>query len=268
MTLRPALAAAGTVAAVALTATPAQAATITMPTSRPTCVLGQAGTLLTVEHEGTGTDTLVVSGVRPRVTKTVTGSGTTTIPVRLEPGVHMLTVDSSDGWDPKVTVAVPVCDGWASVDAYTNDIPRDSGTLSTTPRTTPAGAVAHDGPRGSLYLRPGAAGHLVLDPARAKYRALWEDRGVLGAATASTYDLPTRAGTYTEFVGGRIYTWSRGAFEIHGEIARKYQALNLEHSFLGLPTSDEFAVPGGRRSTFEGGSITWTPAGGAVARRW
>jgi uncharacterized protein with LGFP repeats len=32
---------------------------------------------------------------------------------------------------------------------------------------------------------------------------------------------------------------------------------------LGLPTSDEYATPGGRASDFLGGGIYWTPATGA-----
>jgi uncharacterized protein with LGFP repeats len=32
---------------------------------------------------------------------------------------------------------------------------------------------------------------------------------------------------------------------------------------LGLPTSDEQAVPGGRFSAFDGGAIYWTPETGA-----
>lgn len=53
-------------------------------------------------------------------------------------------------------------------------------------------------------------------------------------------------------------------FEIHGMIASAYQRGGGTASALGFPVSDEYDVPGGRRSDFEGGSIVWARATGAV----
>jgi uncharacterized protein with LGFP repeats len=45
-----------------------------------------------------------------------------------------------------------------------------------------------------------------------------------------------------------------------GDIYAKWAELDLEHGKLGYPTSGEYDVPGGRRSDFEGGSLTWEAA--------
>jgi len=40
--------------------------------------------------------------------------------------------------------------------------------------------------------------------------------------------------------------------------------MGWELSSLGYPTSDEYAVPGGRRSNFQHGSITYRFSDGAI----
>ena len=54
------------------------------------------------------------------------------------------------------------------------------------------------------------------------------------------------------------------AHEVQGAIRSKWADLGWERSRLGYPTSDEVAVPGGRRNTFQHGSITWVAATGAL----
>ena len=51
-----------------------------------------------------------------------------------------------------------------------------------------------------------------------------------------------------------------GAFEVHGRIRDAWKAAGWEAGSLGYPISDEYAVPVGRRSDFQHGSITWTSA--------
>ena len=69
------------------------------------------------------------------------------------------------------------------------------------------------------------------------------------------------------FQGGALY-WSpsTGAHAVKGAILGAWASLGWERSWLGYPTSDEYDVPGGRRSDFQGGWIDWTPGGGAVVR--
>jgi hypothetical protein len=70
------------------------------------------------------------------------------------------------------------------------------------------------------------------------------------------------SGKYSEFEGCTIY-WSghSGAFEVHGDIRRKYQDIKGPLSDLGFPISNEVDIPGvsgaGRMSCFEKGSILW-----------
>jgi hypothetical protein len=74
-------------------------------------------------------------------------------------------------------------------------------------------------------------------------------------------------GRFTVFNGG-VLVWHRGGpqggrtFETHGCIATLYQKTGGTSSWLGFPVSDEYDIPGGRRSDFEGGYITWNAATG------
>lgn len=60
-----------------------------------------------------------------------------------------------------------------------------------------------------------------------------------------------------------IFYWSSGtgAFEVHGDILRKYKDLNGPLGELGFPTSNEINIPSysgtGRMNTFKNGSILW-----------
>lgn len=55
------------------------------------------------------------------------------------------------------------------------------------------------------------------------------------------------------------------AFQVYGEIAKKWQALGGPSGFLGAPLNDETGTPDGvgRYNHFQHGSIYWTPATGA-----
>ena len=69
-------------------------------------------------------------------------------------------------------------------------------------------------------------------------------------------------GKFSEFEGCTIY-WSggTGAFEVHGDIRRKYLEIGGPLSDLGFPTSNESDIPNhagaGRANTFQNGSILW-----------
>src|SRR5690606_14428435 len=69
-------------------------------------------------------------------------------------------------------------------------------------------------------------------------------------------------GKFSEFETCTIY-WSgaTGAYEVHGDIRRKYHELGGPLSDLGFPTSNEADIPNyagaGRANTFQKGSILW-----------
>ena len=102
------------------------------------------------------------------------------------------------------------------------------------------------------------------------------DRWVQLGAESGTFGCPTTdeteasissqgtTGRMAEFskLGGLIY-WHRDgiyagiAFEVHGSIGTLYKKLGGSASKLGFPIGNEFEVPTGRRSNFEGGYILW-----------
>ncbi len=93
------------------------------------------------------------------------------------------------------------------------------------------------------------------------YQALGGCNSFLGAALTDETTTPDGVGRYNVFRNGSIY-WSpsTGAFEVHGTIRDKYAETGWEAGPLGYPTSDEYAVPGGRRSDFQHGFVTWDAA--------
>ncbi|PWC05191.1 LGFP repeat-containing protein [Agromyces badenianii] len=93
----------------------------------------------------------------------------------------------------------------------------------------------------------------------------------LGEATAPHTRIGVGEMYRRDFERGGVY-WSErtGAHEVHGLIAKHWQAVGAEASFLGFPTTDEQplrASESGARiaggfAHFEGGSIYWTPVHG------
>jgi hypothetical protein len=88
-------------------------------------------------------------------------------------------------------------------------------------------------------------------------------RQVLGAPTQDTQGVPGVPGAFmSTFAGGSIY-WSGApadtAHAVYGSIGDKYNELKGPAGSLGLPTSEEKAIDGGREQFFQNGKILWTP---------
>ncbi len=116
---------------------------------------------------------------------------------------------------------------------------------------------------GSLYWTPTTGARLVYGAIRAAWAALGWERGFLGYPVDD--ERAVTGGRASPFQGGTVY-WSgpTGAREVHGAILGRYVALGGSGSRLRLPVSDEYTVPGGRRSDFQGGWIQWNAATGAT----
>ncbi|SDY30121.1 Short repeat-containing protein of unknown function [Amycolatopsis xylanica] len=75
-------------------------------------------------------------------------------------------------------------------------------------------------------------------------------------------------GQFVHYIPERMMSifWSpsTGAHWVLGAIRDKWASMGWERSELGYPTSDEYDIPGGRRSDFQKGSITWDSATGAI----
>lgn len=114
---------------------------------------------------------------------------------------------------------------------------------------------------GVIYWKPATGAFEVYGQILEKWREHGAEAGVLGYPISGETGVPGGGGRYSVFERGSIYwTPTLGAHEVHGMIRDKWKETGWERGDLGYPTSDEYAVPEGRRNDFEGGSITWHAA--------
>jgi len=113
--------------------------------------------------------------------------------------------------------------------------------------------------RGDIYHSPATGPHEVHGLIRHKYVRLGGPKSKLGLPTSDERDTDVGGGKVGYFQNGRIYHHrSTGPSEVHGGILRRYVRMGGAESRLGPPTSDEYAVAGGRRSDFRNGHIFWS----------
>ncbi|WP_406293480.1 FG-GAP-like repeat-containing protein [Embleya sp. NBC_00888] len=99
------------------------------------------------------------------------------------------------------------------------------------------------------------------------WQLLGGTRGFLGFPSTDETQTPNKPGFFNHFlapgadtVTGSIYASpATGAKAVYGSIRRDWAAHGWENSDLGFPTTDEYALLGGRRSDFQNGYIhqTW-----------
>ena len=95
----------------------------------------------------------------------------------------------------------------------------------------------------------------------------WE-LGPLGYPLTNESVTQDGIGRYNHFQRGSIYwTPAIGAREVRGAIRQRWSSMGWENGPLGYPTSNEYDVPGGRRSDFQQGSVLWDAATGATTVR-
>jgi hypothetical protein len=141
--------------------------------------------------------------------------------------------------------------------------------------TTPSGVAstnipykAVELPRGGIY-ESSIGVFVVYGAIYQKYHAIGGPRHYLGLPISNEEDAPRSSFGTT----GRISRFERGSivwlkekdqtFVVQGAIFKKWASLGYSGGQLGFPTSDEYPYPGGARSDFEGGYITWTSQTGA-----
>ncbi len=108
-----------------------------------------------------------------------------------------------------------------------------------------------------------------------KYRGLGGAAGRLGLPVSEEYRVAGATAWAQNFTRGRVY-WSSttGGRAVEGAVLRKYLAEGGPDGWLGLPTSDETAVRGGRASAFVNGRVYWGsglgahPVRGAILSRY
>ena len=122
---------------------------------------------------------------------------------------------------------------------------------------------------GSLYWSPATGAHAVTSLVREWAAAGWEN-GYMGYPVADADGLyggtSAGAGFRQQFQGASLYQFRGGLRTVRGAILAEHRRWGAETGVLGYPLGNEEAVPGGARQAFDGGTITWTPAGGAVVR--
>lgn len=112
--------------------------------------------------------------------------------------------------------------------------------------------------QGVIMWTPKTDAHEVHGRIYERWKTLNKQAGVLGYPISDEMKTPDGIGRFSVFESGSVY-WSpkTDAYEVLGRIRDKYKELGWEAGALGYPISGESAVPGGRKSEFEKGSITW-----------
>lgn len=103
-------------------------------------------------------------------------------------------------------------------------------------------------------------------PVAQKWVAEGGDTGRLGQAITGL--LQAKAGNSgAQFANGAIFTSPNGGvWAVLGQIFKTWQNLGADNGELGLPTSDEYPIPGGLRTDFENGSLIFNEITGIVTK--
>lgn len=129
------------------------------------------------------------------------------------------------------------------------------------PEYRTAGGRARDYEGGSILWSARTGAHAVTGAIGYRYATFDGPRGVLGFPTTDERTTPDEIGRYNHFegAGGSSIYWTpdTGAHAVQGAIRDRWASLGWERSTLGYPVSNEYDIPGGRRSDFQNGSILW-----------
>jgi uncharacterized protein with LGFP repeats len=118
---------------------------------------------------------------------------------------------------------------------------------------------------GSIYWSPSTGAHEVHGLIRELWSAHGWETGYVGYPLSDEMTTPDGVGRYNHFQRGSIYwTPTTGAHQVQGHIRDYWAARGWETGTLGYPIGDERAVPGGRQSDFQHGSIRWNASTGAI----
>ncbi|WP_040405837.1 PQQ-dependent sugar dehydrogenase [Amycolatopsis nigrescens] len=144
------------------------------------------------------------------------------------------------------------------------------GYPTTSELTTPdgVGRYNHYTNNGSIYWTPWTGAQSTCCQIRDKWASMGWEFG-LGYPTTSEQSTPDGKARYNHYTNrGSIY-WrpETGAQSTCCQIRERWAALGWEFSYLGHLKSSEYSIPGGRRSDFQYGYITWNAATGQVQDR-
>jgi glucose/arabinose dehydrogenase len=118
---------------------------------------------------------------------------------------------------------------------------------------------------GSIYYSNNTGSWSVRAGIEQKWRGYGAEASFLGYPMTDETATADGVGAYNLFQRGAIYyNPSTGIHELHGGIRLKWSQLGSERSYLGYPTTDEYATSTGARQDFQHGYITWDARTGAV----
>lgn len=121
----------------------------------------------------------------------------------------------------------------------------------------------------SIYWTPSNGAHGIQGAIRDKWESLGWEGGICGYPITDESTCPDGVGKYNHFSKNSSIYWSpsTGPWSVNGAIRDKWASLGWENSSLGYPVSDEYDVPGGRRSDFQNGSLVWDASTGVVTQQ-
>lgn len=128
-----------------------------------------------------------------------------------------------------------------------------------------AGGYAQNFQHGRIFWSPRTSAHPVIFGMNQYYSWQGSERSQYGYPTASEQAVP--GGFKQTFQNGALF-WvnNRGAVSgVRNGMWAHYSKLGAEHSFLGLPISDEYAFAGSYVQHFEHGVLLWHPRTGAAS---
>ncbi len=158
---------------------------------------------------------------------------------------------------------------WLALGAEAGELGYPSTDEAATPDGT--GRYNHFSKAASIYYTAATDAKAIWGRIRVKWAALGWETGPLGYPSTDETATPNGVARYNHFTkNGSIYwTMATDARGVWGEIRKRWAALGWEYSYLKFPTTDEFAVTGGRQNNFQGGYVTWnSTTGGVTDRPW
>ncbi len=180
---------------------------------------------------------------------------------------YNLSLDGTTAWSPSTgahQIYGEIAKKWKAMGAFNGP----QGYPTSDESSTPNGSARYNNMQnGGIYWSTSTGAQAVYGAIYQKWGQYGYETGILKLPTTSEASTPDGVGRYNHFQGenGSIYwTPSTGAHVIQGMIKSRWAALGWERSYLGYPTSDEFAISGGRQSNFQNGYITYNAATGKV----
>ncbi|QIX53955.1 trehalose corynomycolyl transferase (plasmid) [Rhodococcus sp. DMU1] len=126
------------------------------------------------------------------------------------------------------------------------------------------GGRSQDFAHGAMFWTEQTGAWEVYGQIGTKYTDLGGPTSAVGWPVSGELTTPNGIGRFNRFQQGNIYFAPTGTHPVYGAIFAEWGRHGFENGRFGFPTSDEFDVPDGRQTNFEGGWIRWIPDGDQV----